>query len=138
MWCVILIEKSVGQNASYATKILSEDFKIYAACDSLCHRLLTEEIERKIHNRDQTTNLTENSVLKIGSCVHIMNRGKAVLEGTVTFHGIFGAMKKIENITLGKNHVMVKVEKIINKNYKPTPRINTWPAEKSNFAGTLG
>ena len=105
------IEKSVGQNASYATKNLSKDLKLYAACDSLCHRLLTEEIERKIHNRDPTTNLTENSVLKVGSSVYIMNRGKAVLEGTVTFHGIFGAMKKIGNITLGKNHVMVKVEK---------------------------
>ena len=58
------IEKSVGQNDSYATKTLSEDLKLYAACDSLCHRLLTEEIERKIHNRDQITNLNENSVLK--------------------------------------------------------------------------
>ena len=40
------VEKCIGQNASYATKSLSQELKLYAACDTLCHRLITEILEK--------------------------------------------------------------------------------------------
>ena len=40
--------------------------------------------------------LEETHVLELGSHVYVMRKGLPVLEGTVTFHGIFGAQKKLE------------------------------------------
>lgn len=44
----IPVEKSIGQCVTYATKDLSEDLQLYAACDALCHRIITEEIEKNL------------------------------------------------------------------------------------------
>ena len=62
--------------------------------------------------------------------VKINFRGKPVAEGTILFTGFYGDMKKWGKHVLGKNHVLVKVESIINGNFEPKPRHDSWDEEK--------
>ena len=129
----IPVEKSIGQCATYATKDLSEDLQLYAACDALCHRIITEEIEKIIY-KTQDNNLKNTYVLNVGSYVQVVNRGIPVLEGCVTFHGLLGAQSKFGCLTLGRNDVKVKVEKILKGNFQPNKRSHKlWPDDKKTL-----
>lgn len=129
------VSKSVGQLASFAKKNLSKELKLYAAADALCHRLLTETIMDSINQKWKHSTSNKLPMLTIGTEVIIHFRTRPVAEGIVTFHGIADEQIKWgEEMTLGKNHVKVKISKIIMPSHAPKFREDIlWPNDKKNL-----
>lgn len=126
------IEKLVGQSSSFATKNLSQGLILYAAADTYCHRLITEKIMNSLQQKQQHNSNENISVLCNDKKVLVNYRSRPIAEGIMALHGTTGKQIKLGGTrTLGKNHVKVKVKKVLQKSHIPKIRNNMlWPTNK--------
>lgn len=126
-------DKSEAQNKSYKKNKFTEEDIIYIGLDALVSRLV---VKRSKSNLEAGRVHDGPAVFGKGSTCTVTFYNRPVATGELIFFGLEGEQRKWGDTTLGKQHCLVLIDKIIDPNHKPRKRLvdsivpgKSWPED---------